>query len=124
MIIPSRAAPPFLPRNRAHGTRRPGEMNKLEASYAEHLGGLMALGDVIWFKFEAIKFRLAPLTYYTPDFIVLTGEEIFEAHEVKGFWQDDARVKIKVAAELYPIVFKAFKPLPKKRGGGWEQEVF
>ena len=36
---------------------------------------------------------------YTPDVLIAppTGLEL---HEVKGFWQDDARVKIKVAAEM------------------------
>lgn len=32
-----------------------------------------------------------------------------ECHEVKGFWTDDAKVKIKVAAEQYPFRFIAFK---------------
>jgi hypothetical protein len=99
-------------------------MNKLEAAYAEHLGALMAVGDVLWFKYEAIKLRLADKTFYTPDFMVLTGEEVLEAHEVKGFWQDDARVKIKVAAEMYPFVFRAFSQQAKKRGGGWLEERF
>jgi hypothetical protein len=41
-------------------------------------------------------------------------------HEVKGFWQDDARVKIKVAASIYPFKFIAVK----KAKGGWEREEF
>jgi len=45
-------------------------------------------------------------------------------HEVKGFWQDDARVKIKVAADMYPFRFIAVKPRAKKDGGGWQTEAF
>jgi hypothetical protein len=45
-------------------------------------------------------------------------------HEVKGFWTDDARVKIKVAADLYPFRFIAAQALPKKQGGGWKIEEF
>jgi hypothetical protein len=47
-----------------------------------------------------------------------------ECWEVKGHWEDDARVKIKVAAELFPFVFRAFKPKAKRDGGGWSMEVF
>ena len=47
-----------------------------------------------------------------------------EAHEVKGFWEDDAKVKIKVAAELYPFSFVAVTKKPKKHGGGWELTKF
>ena len=47
-----------------------------------------------------------------------------ECHEVKGFWSDDARVKIKVAADMYPFRFMALKVLSKKNGGGWEVETF
>ena len=34
-------------------------------------------------------------TYYNPDYLVIYPGH-FEIHEVKGFWRDDARVKIKV----------------------------
>jgi hypothetical protein len=49
---------------------------------------------------------------------------VIELHEVKGFWTDDARVKIKVAASIYPFKFMAVKPRPQKVGGGWEVEEF
>ena len=42
-----------------------------------------------------------------------------ECHEVKGWWRDDARVKIKVAAELFPwIQFVAVTKQPQ----GWVEE--
>ena len=47
-----------------------------------------------------------------------------ELHEVKGFWMDDARVKIKVAAEMYPFKFVAIKVKAKKDGGGYSVEEF
>jgi hypothetical protein len=49
---------------------------------------------------------------------------VLEAHEVKGFWTDDARVKIKVAADKYPLQFIAIRKIPKKNGGGWQIEEF
>lgn len=81
----------------------PGTMNKTEAKYADHLEALRIAGKVLWFKFEAIKLRLASNTFYTPDFLVMAADESLELHEVKGHWEDDARVKIKVVAEQYPF---------------------
>ncbi len=34
----------------------------------------------------------------------LAGREI-EIHETKGFWEEDARIKFKVAAATYPFRF-------------------
>lgn len=120
--------PPFaLPNDKrqfALGRLPIGAMNKSEAAYDQHLWGLRHAGEVIWHKFEAIKLRLADNTFYTCDFCVLAKNGVLEMHEVKGFWQDDARVKIKVAASLYPFRFIAVTARAKKRGGGWDREEF
>lgn len=105
----------------ALGRLKPGEMNKTEAAYDAYLATLMAAGLVLWYKFEGLKLRLADNTFYTPDFAVVGADGVMECHEVKGFWQDDARVKIKVAADIYPFRFLAVK---KVKGGKWEIEVF
>jgi len=100
--------------------QKPGSMNKTESAYAERLEMLRRLGDVGHFEFEPITLKLAKNTRYTPDFMVVTDGRI-EFHEVKGFWRDDARVKIKVAAEK----FWQFKFLAvKKVKGGWDIEEF
>lgn len=101
-----------------------GQMNKTEAAYAEHLGMLKLAGEVLWYRFEGVKLRLADNTFYTPDFAVLAKDGVMECHEVKGSWQDDARVKIKVAADQYPFRFVAMKARAKKNGGGFEAETF
>lgn len=108
----------------AQGRLKTGQMNKGEAAYAAHLEREKAAGRVLWWKFEALKLRLADNTFYTPDFAVLAVDCVMECHEVKGFWQDDARAKIKIAADLYPFRFMAFKAEAKKRGGGWVSEDF
>ena len=41
---------------------------------------------------------------------------------MKGHWEDDARVKIKVAAAMFPFTFIAVFAAPKKDGGGWRFE--
>lgn len=100
------------------GTRKKptDEMNKTEAAYAMYLLGR---ADVEWFAFEPIKLQLAKRTWYTPDFLVLLTDGSLEIHEVKGHWEDDARVKIKVAAQMFPFRFLAVK----KDGNNWSFET-
>lgn len=97
-----------------------GTMNRTEAAYAAHLEALRSSGSVAWWSFEGVKLRLASNCTYSPDFIVMQADGSIEMHEVKGHWMDDARVKIKVAAETFPFRFKAFK----KKGNGWIEEAF
>jgi hypothetical protein len=108
----------------ALGRLKRGQMNKTEQSYSDYLETLKHAGEVLWWKFEGMKFRLADNTFYTPDFAVMKRDFFIELHEVKGFWQDDARAKIKIAAHQYPFRFIAIKAKAKKHGGGWEQECF
>lgn len=109
---------------RALGRLKQGSMNKTEAAYEQILKDALYLGDIAWYRFEGTKLRLADKTFYTPDFTVMLADRQIECHEVKGFWTDDARVKIKLAAEQYPFRFIAVKPRSRKAGGGWEREVF
>jgi len=76
-------------------------MNKAEAKYALELEARRRTCEIVWWAFEPIKLRLAERTFYTPDFAVLKSDGLFELHEVKGFWQDDARVKWKVVKEKF-----------------------
>lgn len=115
-LVPRRG----LPAMQALGRLPAGTMNKTESAYADHLTARQIAGEVAWWKFEAVKLRLADATFYSPDFAVMHASGILEMHEVKGFWQDDARVKIKVAASLYPFQFIAIK----RAGKGWEEERF
>jgi hypothetical protein len=82
-------------------------MNKTEAKYQAMLEGLKQAGEILWYAFEPINLRLAQKTYYRPDFLVMNKHKELEVHEVKGFWQDDAKVKIKVASEKFPFKFIA-----------------
>lgn len=109
---------------RARGRLPKGQMNKTEEAYARHLEGLKSIGEVLWFLFEGVKLRLADNCFYQPDFVVMRGDGAIEMHEVKGLWSDDARVKIKVAANTFPFRFVAIRALAKKAGGGWEVEDF
>ena len=108
----------------ALGRLKTGAMNKTEQAYCATLEARRAAGEVAWYKFEGIKLRLADNTFYSPDFAVMLADGALEMHEVKGFWQDDARAKIKIAADMYPMRFLAIQVKPKKGGGGWAIEEF
>jgi hypothetical protein len=105
------------------------EMNRTEAKYSAYLKQRIDVGEIRWALFEPIKIRLADNTFYTPDFLIVANDGCFEAHEVKTYWksaersgwQEDARVKIKVAAETLPIRFLAVTQMPD---GSWEFEEF
>jgi hypothetical protein len=108
----------------ALGRLKVGQMNKTEAEYAALLEQRRRAGEVAWFKFEGVKLRLADNTFYTPDFAVMLVGGAMQMHEVKGHWMDDARAKIKIAADLYPFDFIAVRKQAKKAGGGFAVEVF
>lgn len=92
-------------------------MNKLEAHYNQ----LLTLDPlVLRHTYEGIKLRLARATFYTPDFLVVYADRI-ELHEVKGHWEDDARVKWKTAAEMFPeFRFVAIQKIK----GAFRREVY
>ena len=74
-------------KNRAYapGRLKAGAMNKTEQAYESLLKLRQQAGEVLWYKFEGLKFRLADNTFYTPDFVVMLASGQMEAHEVKGF---------------------------------------
>lgn len=55
-----------------------------------------------------MKFRIGTRCWYTPDFVVSRqlndSEWSLECHEVKGHWEDDARVKVRAVAALWPDI--------------------
>ena len=79
-------------------------MNKTEARYAqEMLEPAKRAGHILRYRFEATKLRLADNTWYSPDFIVTERDNTLSIHEVKGgFVREDAWIKLKVIAEMYP----------------------
>lgn len=88
-------------------------MNGTESRYAGILEIRKRAGHIARYDFQPVKLRLADNTFYTPDFRVILPDGLQEMHEVKGFMRDDAAVKIKVAAEQHPYVFKLIR---EKRG--------
>lgn len=110
-------------RMQALGRMKTGQMNKTEERFAQMLELERYAGRVKWWKFEGIKLMLAKNTSITVDFAMLPDTDILTMIDVKGskaMVTDDARVKMKLAAELYPFVFKLAYPMAK--GEGWDIE--
>ena len=114
------------PMKRLHalGRKKPGEMNKTEQKYSQYLDQLKHSGDVEDYWFEGLTLKLAENTRYTPDFLVLLPSGVLQLHEVKGaraIFKDDAKVKVKVCARMFP--FEMLVAYPKK-GGGWDIDPY
>ena len=74
-------------------------------------------------KEQAANRKTCPSPFDLMYFAVMLDNGQIEIHEVKGaraIFADDAKVKVKVAAEQYPFPVVVAFPIPKSRGGGWE----
>lgn len=96
----------FRARGRVH---RRGQMNKLELAYSQRLENLKATGHILWWRYEAIRLRLADGAFFGPDFFVMDKDGNLEVHETKGYMQEAANVRLKVAAEVFPFKFLLVK---------------
>lgn len=105
----------------AEGGKRRGAMNQLETRFArEVLATLKVAGEIGEYRFEAVKLRLAEGAWYTPDFVVKHHDGHLEFVEVKGFWREAARVRIKVAAEQYAWLGRFV--VAQRKDGRWQFE--
>lgn len=80
------------------------EPNDTEKSLARELQLEKLQGNIRGFHFEEIGLKIAPKTWYFPDFIVFMNDGSTHAVEVKGFLRDDAAAKFKVAVGLFPHI--------------------
>jgi hypothetical protein len=93
-------------------------MNKLESAWAACLELEKRAGKIVDYRYEAVRLILADRTTYTPDFFVIEADGGVRFDECKGFMQEDANVKIKVAARLFPW-FKV-RLIRKQGKNGWD----
>jgi len=97
--------------------QRRGRMNKLESSFAALLDGKQAAGEIIGHSFEVFKIRIAHAAkgaWYTPDFLAVGKDGRLVFYEVKGFWREAARLRIKVAADR--TKWARFVAVTRKKG--------
>ncbi len=66
--------------------------------------------------------RLANGLRYTPDFMLIMPDGSIVFVEVKGYWRDDARAKVKMVADQFP--WWTFVATRRRKGGGWDGERF
>lgn len=95
-------------------------MNGTEKRRAIELEAKKQAGLIAAWYYEKLTLKLADDTRYTPDLWVLENDGTITLEEVKGFLRDDAGVKIKVAAEMFPFRFLMYQQRAKKDGGGWK----
>jgi hypothetical protein len=94
IAIPEAAPPP----SRFVGDR----MNKLERAFWERLQAARSDGIFRDIYREPLKLRLAGNTFYTPDFLTYSPFNGMHLWETKGYMREDAAIKLKVAASMYP----------------------
>ncbi len=94
-------------------------MNRLEMGFSVKLELDRKGGELAWWAYEPLSFRLGRGARYTPDFVVLHSLGALTAYEVKGNWEEAARVRIKVAAGLY--TWMRFVAVKSSRSG-WDYE--
>lgn len=96
----------FRIKGRGRPKRKTG-MNGLETWYAEDLEARRRAGEIQHWAFEPVRFKLGEGAWYKPDFMVMLADGEIQFIETKGHWEEAARVRIKVAAELHPFKFIA-----------------
>ena len=97
-------------------------MNKTESRFYTYL---RSHSDIVHIGFNSWRCKLATTqakdAWYKPDFFVIRDSGRVEIYEVKGFWRSRDRVRIKVAASLYPY-FNWYGAMLEK--GEWKFERF
>ena len=114
---------------RANTKPRDRGPNKTEARYMQHLEAEKRAGRVVWYAFEPMSIRLADKCHFTPDFLVVDSEGEVTFVDTKAWWNkqnkpgitDDSLVKLKTAAEQFPI-FNFIATWEKD--GIWEERMF
>lgn len=109
------------PKAQARPRHTPGVMNKTEQEYAAQLDVRKLANDIRWWGFECLKLKLADKCHFTPDFMVVLSSGEIEFVDTKGHVEDDAAVKIKTAAVMFPMFHFVME---RKVKGKWHRRVF
>jgi hypothetical protein len=96
-------------------------MNKTEEARAIDLEAMKRAGLIVEWWYERWTFKLADDLRFTPDYVIQENSGELRIEEIKGFWRDDARAKIKMFAALFPFRVTALK---RNKNGGWDVENF
>ena len=85
-----------------------GTMNKTETRFSVYLEYKRLQREILWWRFDAVKLRLAASTFISVDFAVLqaNGElHMIDVKPAKHLIEEDAKSKMKIAADIFPLRF-------------------
>jgi hypothetical protein len=91
------------------------KLNKTERAWLSHL----RLLHYPWIGIQCITLKLGYDCRYTPDFTTIGPSGQLQAWETKGFFRDDAKVKLQVAARLYRWIDFV---LVIRKDGKWQEQ--
>lgn len=77
--------------------------SKLEAEYAQMLEAQVRAGGIRSWQYEGITIKLADHVRFTVDFNVVGNDGSLSMIETKGFMREAARVRLLVAARMWPM---------------------
>jgi len=92
--------------------KQPAGMNKTEARFQAHLDARVLAGEILWYRYAAITFKIGEDCRYTPDFAVMHADHTISLIDVKGTskgkpWiEEDSRAKIRAAPSIFPFTFQ------------------
>lgn len=105
--LPRKAAEVGTAPMRSLGRVRTRKVDAAIEAYGELLATLRLRGDVLWFRANPIKLRLADETYYGPNFAVMVASGHLEMHHVVDAAKNESLTTVKIAAEQFPFRFVA-----------------
>lgn len=115
------------PLAKAGPTQSTDDMRPIDRAFVkECLGPARLRGEIKRWWYQPFKVRLSRIqNWFTVDFFAVMADDTMTAYETKGSWrapgQDRQHVKIKVAADEYPIYrWVVAMQRRKKDGGGWK----
>lgn len=115
---------PDAPKGKQRPRHVAGQMNGTESAFAQELDLRKQSGEVLHYEFEAVKFKIADeRCWFCPDFLVVLASGEIQFVDVKGGApvEDDALVKVKVAAGKYPMFRFYFATKVKGEGFVWRE---
>lgn len=90
---------------KANLARKDAYASSTEREYAETLKLRKMAGEIYDWAYEPVRLRIGDGAFYRPDFQVINLNGVIEYHEVKGFWREAAKVRIRAAKALHPYSF-------------------
>lgn len=109
--------------------------SRWEANYARYLNWLIRHGEIERWEYEPDTFEFIPIKrgnkFYTPDFKIFNTDGTIEYHEIKGWMDNDSKVRLSRMTKYYPNVkliviekdaYRAIAMQVRNMIDGWERD--